>query len=213
MTAVRRKVIDDLPEPITADEFFDMPDDGTDVKYELVDGYLVAMAPTSPVHSLLQAKLAYLMSSHLKTNNSRCWVGTETGVQPVIKKNTNVRIPDLGVSCTPLTLEDKSMQTPVLLIEVLSPSNAKATQANLWMFASMASVQEVLLVHCKGARLELFKRKSDGQLADAIIADVGQSVRLDCIGMDLAVDELYGDTPLAGLAFKKPKKTKSTNER
>jgi Uma2 family endonuclease len=213
MTAARRKVVDDLPEPMTADEFFDMPDDGTDVKYELVDGYLVAMAPTSPVHSLLQAKLAYLISSHLKTNNSPCWVGTETGVQPVIKKNTNVRIPDLGVSCTPLTLEDKSMQKPVLLIEVLSPSNAKATQANLWMYASMASVQEVLLVHTKGARLELFRRHSDGQLAEAIIADVGQSVRLESIDMDLAVDELYGNTPLAGLAFKKPKKSKSTNER
>ena len=134
-------------------------------------------------------------------------------MQPVIKKNTNVRIPDLGVSCTPLTLEDKSMQNPVLLIEVLSPSNAKATQANLWMYATMACVQEVLLVHTKGARLELFRRRPDGQLAEAIIADVGQSVNLESIGMSLAVDELYGPTPLAGRAFKKPKTSKPANGR
>jgi Uma2 family endonuclease len=213
MTTARRKVIDHLPELMTADEFFDMPDDGTDVKYELVDGYLVAMAPTSPVHSLLQAKLALLVGNHLRASRSPCWIGTETGVQPVIKKNTNVRIPDLGVSCTSLTLEDKSMQNPVLLIEVLSPSNARATQANLWMYATMDSVLEVLLVHTKGARLELYKRRPNGQLADAIIADVGQSVRLDSVEMNLAVDDLYGDTPLAGFAFKKTKKSKSANER
>jgi hypothetical protein len=77
----------------------------------------------------------------------------------------------------------------------------------------MACVEEVLLVHTKGARLELFKRKTNGQLAEAIIADVGQSVNLESIDMDLAVDELYGATPLAGQAFKKPKKSKSTNDR
>jgi Uma2 family endonuclease len=213
MTTARRQLTDDLPDLMTADEFFAMPDDGTDVKYELVDGYLVAMAPTSPIHSLLQAKLAYLISSHLRASHSSCWVGTETGVQPVIKKTTNVRIPDLGVSCTPLTLEDRTMQHPVLLIEVLSPSNAKATQANLWMYATMDSVQEVLLVHTKGARLELYQRRPNGQLADAIIANVGQSVRLGCVAMDLAIDELYADTPIAGLEIKKTKKSKSVNER
>jgi Uma2 family endonuclease len=209
MTAARRTTID-LPQPMTADEFFEMPDDGTDEKYELIDGYLVAMAPTSPVHSLLQAKLARLIGNHLSGRNSPCWVGTETGVQPVIRKNDNVRIPDLGVSCTPLDLGDKSMQAPILLVEVLSPSNAKSTQANLWMYATMASVAEVLLVHTEGARIELFQRRADGQLADAIIADVGQAVRLDCIGMDLGVDELYHATPLADIAFKEEKEQAMT---
>ena len=209
MTAARRHVIAE-PELVTADEFFAMHDDGTGVKYQLVNGYLVAMAPTAPIHSLLQAKLAYLISTQLMARRSSCWVGTETGVQPILKRNSNVRIPDLGVSCTPLTLDDKSMQNPVLLAEVLSPSNEKETEANLWMYATMLSVQEILLVHAQSARLELYRRKPDGQLADAIIADVGQSVRLECIDMDLAVDELYGATPLAGRAFKKPKKSKKT---
>ncbi len=211
MTAVRRQIYDEMPELMTADEFFVMPDDGK--KYQLIDGSLVAMAPAAPIHSLLQAELARLIGNHLAAQNSRCWVGTETGVQPVIKSNTNVRIPDLGVSCTPLTLDDKSMQNPVLLVEILSPSNAKVTEANFWMYATMASVQEVLLVHTKGARLELFRRKPDGQLADALIADVGQSVQLQSIEMDLAVDVLYGPTPLAGRAFKRPRKSKSTNDR
>ena len=213
MPAASRLLTEELPEPITADEFFAMPDDGSGTKYQLVNGYLEAMAPVAPVHSLLQAELTYLIRLHLKAIESSCWVGTETGIQPVIRNKTNVRIPDLGVSCTPLTLEDKTMQNPILLVEVLSPSNEKETEANLWMYATMACVQEVLLVHTKGARLELFRRRPDGQLAEAIIADVGQSVNLESIGMGLAVDELYGPTPLAGRAFKKPKTSKPANGR
>jgi Uma2 family endonuclease len=209
MTVARRQVTDDLPEPMTADEFFAMPDDGTGTKYQLVNGYLVAMAPVAPIHSLLHAELTILIGNHLKAKKGPCWVGTETGVQPVIRNKTNVRIPDLGVSCTPLTLDDKSMRDPILLIEILSPSNEKETEANIWMYASMVAVQEVLLVHTKGARLELLKRLPNGQLAEAVIADLGQSVLLESIGMELAVDVLYGPTPLASRAFKTPKKSKS----
>jgi Uma2 family endonuclease len=212
MTAARRQVSDDLPDLMTADEFFAMPDDGTGTRYQLVNGYLVAMAPAAPVHGLLQAELARLIGNHLTAKKGSCWVSAETGVQPVIRNKTNIRIPDLGVSCTPLRLDDKTMRDPVLLIEILSPSNEKQTEANIWMYASMVAVQEVLLVHTKGCRLELFRRRPNGQLADAEIADLGQSVLLGSIGMTLAVDALYGPTPLAGRAVKTPKKTKTQTD-
>jgi Uma2 family endonuclease len=87
MTSARRQLTEDLPEPMTAEEFFAMPDDGSGTKYQLVNGYLVAMAPVPPVHSLLHAELTYLIRAHLKAQNSSCWVGTETGVQPIIRNN------------------------------------------------------------------------------------------------------------------------------
>jgi Uma2 family endonuclease len=219
MTAARRQERD-LDEPMTADEFFAMPDDASGTKYQLINGYLVAMAPVAPIHSLLHAELTFLIGSHLKTSKSLRWLGTKTGIQPVIRHKTNVRSPDLGVSCTPLTLDDKTMRDPILLVEILSPSNEKETEANVWMYATMACVKEVLLVHTKAARIELFKRRPNGQLTEALIADVGQSVRLESIDMDLAVDDLYGATPLAGRRFplagrvvRKLKRSKSTYDR
>jgi Uma2 family endonuclease len=181
--------------PMTADEFFEMPDDG--VKYELVDGYLVAMAPTVPIHNMLQARLSYLISRHLDDKKSLYWVGTEPGVQPKMQGNFNVKIPDLGISCTRLTLADKVMRDPVLLAEILSPSNVKETRASVWLYASIPSVREILLVHTTEPKLELFQRQSDGEWPrEAVIVGRGGSVPLACIEFGLSVNELYRDTPL-----------------
>jgi Uma2 family endonuclease len=197
MTAAARRSASQLPTPMTADEFFDMPDDGTSTKYELVDGYLVAMAPAAPIHGLLQLRLGHLISGHLSSTKSQCWAATEIGVQPTMQGKTNVRVPDLGISCKPLSLEDKAMQEPVLLVEILSPSNVKETRANVWLYANIRSVREILLVHSTEPKLELFQRQPDGQWpTDAVIGTAGGVVTLACIGMELAVHELYRDTPL-----------------
>jgi Uma2 family endonuclease len=197
MTAARRQT---HPEPplMTAAEFFDMPDDGTDTKYELVDGVLVAMAPTHPTHGRLQAALAILIGSHLKARKSPCWIATEICVQPTIKASTNVRIPDLGVSCRPQAPGDKSMPEPVLLTEVLSPSTVKADQAKVWLYATMPSVQEILIVHSTKIRLEFYTRFADGSWPkEAQIATTGHSIHFKCIDMKLEVDELYDGIPVA----------------
>ena len=48
MTAARK-----LPKLMTADEFLEWEGDGTGMRYELVDGYLRAMAPAAVPHGLL----------------------------------------------------------------------------------------------------------------------------------------------------------------
>jgi Uma2 family endonuclease len=197
MTAAARRPAIQLPPPMTADEFFAMPDDGSGTKYELIDGYLVAMAPAAPMHGRLQLRLGQLISNHLAATRSRCWAATEIGVQPSMQANTNVRVPDLGISCTPLSLKDKAMQEPVLLAEILSPSNVSATRANVWIYASIRSVREILLVHSTEPKLELFRRLDDGQWsAKPEIASADGAITLDCIDMALTVEELYRDTPL-----------------
>jgi Uma2 family endonuclease len=196
MTATRRQAKQE-PTLMTADEFFAMPDDGSPNKYELVDGVLVAMAPTHPTHGRLQAALTMLIGAHLRARKSPCWIATEIGVQPTIKASTNVRVPDLGVSCRPQAPGDKSMPEPALLAEVLSPSTAKADQAKVWLYASMPSVQEILLVHSKKVRLEFYTRLADGSWpSEAQIAVAGQGIHLNCIDMALAVDHLYDGIPM-----------------
>jgi Uma2 family endonuclease len=197
MTASAHRSLGRLPEPMTADEFFAMPDDGKDTKYELVDGYLVAMAPSAPIHGRLQLRLGHLISAHLTNTGSKCWAATEIGVQPLMQGKTNVRIPDLAISCKPLSLDDKAMQEPVLLVEILSPSNVKETRANVWLYANIPSVQEILLVHTTEPKLELFQRQSNGQWPrDALMVTAGGIIPLNCIAMGLAVDDLYVGTPL-----------------
>jgi Uma2 family endonuclease len=196
MASDRSKPKADTP-LMTADEFFDMPDDGTGNKYELVDGVLVAVAPAMLTHGRLQAALTYLIGAHLRARNSQCWIAAEIGVQPALKASTNVRVPDLGVSCRPQIRGDKSMPEPVLLVEILSPSTARADQAKVWLYATMPSVQEILIVHSTKARLEFYNRNADGSWPkEAQFAITGQGIHFNCIDMALAVDDLYDGIPL-----------------
>jgi hypothetical protein len=43
----------------------------------------------------------------------------------------NVRAPNLGVACSPLLPEQATLTDPVLLIEILSPSNQVKTWSNV----------------------------------------------------------------------------------
>ncbi len=50
---------------LTLAEFLDW-DDGTDTRYELIDGRVVAMAPPSPRHSALTGRLARLIGDGIR---------------------------------------------------------------------------------------------------------------------------------------------------
>jgi hypothetical protein len=79
----------------------------------------------------------------------------------------------------------------------LHPSNVKETRASVWLYASIPSVREIMLVHTTEPKLELFQRQPDGEWPrDATIVGLGGAVTLACIGFALRVDELYRDTPL-----------------
>lgn len=102
-----------------------------------------AMAPASTVHGFLQGELARLIGNHLREAAPECEVVANPGVVPRLLSEHNVRIPDLAVSCSPLAAGQATLADPVLLIEILSPSNQAKTWTNFWAYTSIASVQEI----------------------------------------------------------------------
>ena len=47
-----------------------------------------------------------------------------------------MRVPDLAVSCSPFELTQPAPTDPVLIVEILSPSNRAETWANVWAYTS-----------------------------------------------------------------------------
>ena len=117
------------------------------LRYELVDGEPRAMAPASNLHGFLQNELGRLIGNHLRQRGDSCDVLINPGVRPRVLPAHNIRIPDLGVTCSPLRPGQTEMPDPILLVEVLSPSNASKTWSNVWAYTSIPSVQEILVLH------------------------------------------------------------------
>jgi Uma2 family endonuclease len=94
--------------------------DGTDTRYELIDGRAVAMAPVAPSHSVIVANLGATLHGNLR---APCYAGASAGVVPPECDDT-FYVADLIVSGTPLHVGMSAIPQPLVVIEVLSPSTA-----------------------------------------------------------------------------------------
>jgi Uma2 family endonuclease len=179
-----------IPDLMTVDEFLVWEPDDTS-RYELVDGVPVAMAPTSNAHAMLQSRLDRLIGNHLEATRPGCEVMSNPGVIPKRRPKINFRIPDLGVTCAPVVPTENSVPEPVLLVEILSPSNQSDTMANVWTYTSIPSVTEILVLHSDRVAVDLLRRAEDGTWPDRTTAVGGDTLELASIGLSLTLAQLY----------------------
>jgi Uma2 family endonuclease len=112
---------------LTLEEYFAY-DDGTENRYELVDGKLVLMPPESDRNNLIAL---YLLAEFLKLIPIRLIRHKDTEIV-VTGNRTRVRMPDLLILSEELLLAidgrratiTSDMPSPVLVVEVVSPGKA-----------------------------------------------------------------------------------------
>ena len=190
-------VVAKIPMRMTVDEFLKW-DSGDALRYELVDGEPRAMAPASTIHGFLQNELGSLIRNHLRDKASGCEVVANPGVVPRLLSEHNVRIPDLAVTCSPLAAGQATLPDPVLLIEILSPSNQAKTWTNVWAYTSIPSAREILVLRADRMAAELLRRSPQGEWSDRPIAITEGELVLESIGFRVALAELYRRTGLGG---------------
>lgn len=145
---------------MTVAEFLDWPGDGGGQNFQLIDGEPQAMAPASITHGMIQANIARLLGNHLA--GSGCHVVIAPGVVPRVRSEANMRVPDLAVTCEADDAGIHAMAEPILLVEILSPSNEAETRANVWTYTTIPTVREILLVRSTHIAAELIRRQPDG---------------------------------------------------
>jgi Uma2 family endonuclease len=181
-----------LPHLMTVAAFLEWETpDGSD-RWELVDGIPEAIAPASPRHSLMQAEAARILGHHL-AEHPHCRLVTAPSVRPRAGlDNYNVRIPDLAVTSEPVSKVDRLLHTPLLVVEILSPSDWRRTWANVALYTTISSVREILVLHTAETRAVLLKREPDGTWPNKPMALApGVSVRLDSISFIATVAAFY----------------------
>jgi Uma2 family endonuclease len=139
---------------MTVDEFlaWDSPD-GSE-RWELIDGSPQAMAPSRPRHGAIAVRTGRLLDVHL-ADHPRCRAIAEAGVRP---NDYTVRIPDLVVTCEEIGPDDLLLREPLVIVEILSPSNAADTRAAIVSYMTMPSVREILALDSMEIRAELWRR-------------------------------------------------------
>jgi Uma2 family endonuclease len=183
------------PPSMTVAEFLDWPGDGRGRKCQLIAGEVHVMSPGSAVHAIIQANLAYELRRYFLERKIRCRAGTEVGVISREGPNT-VRVADVGVTLAPVPAGQRAWPEPLLLMEVLSPSNTSETWENVWSYRTVPSVQEIAVIHSTRVQAEVLRRGTDGQWPEALenIGE-GETLSFACIGFACPLIDLYAETP------------------
>jgi len=166
-------------------------DDGTDTRYELIDGRPSAMAPPIEAHGTVVANLAAAIRPRLK---SPCRVVVEAGIIPVDRADTWYQT-DLVVTCAPAERGARAIAQPRLIVEVLSPSTAAHDRGvKLADYRRIASVEQILLVASEDRHAEVWLRAEDGWKVQDLIGDAAIPLALD--GQPLPLAAVYDGVAL-----------------
>lgn len=183
---------------MTLDEFLRW-DDGTDTRYELIDGFPVAMAPPAEAHRILAVRLVSRIDAALSTRRP-CNAQIEAGVVRPDRADFYF-VPDIAVTCEPNEPGRQAMVDPILIVEILSPSTEREDRRlKLPAYQSIASVREILLIDADSYHAELFRREND-HWGIQLVRGAEATLLLNSVGLRVSMSELYEGiaVPAAGV--------------
>jgi len=185
------------PSRMTVAEFLDWRGDGTGRRFELVDGEPRAQDPASVTPGIIQATIGRLLGNHWA--GTRCKVVMAPGIIPRVRASMNFRIPDLAVNCQPDERGQYALPEPILIVEILSPSNEAETRENVWAYTTIPTLREILLVRSTDIGAELLRRQDDGAWPEQpeAIGQTGELI-LSSVEYRAPLTAFYEDTHLRG---------------
>lgn len=184
-----------LPVYMSLDEFLAW-NPGDHQTWQLVGGVPEAMAPASTVHATLLGNLAQSVANHLDAVGSPCSMAIEPGVIPHLLASHNFRVPDLAVTCAQIEVRQQSLPDPVLIAEILSPGNQSETWNNVLAYATIPTVQEILVLRSVFVGADVLRRRPDGSWPKEAEPIRAGDLMLDSIGLRTPLMDLYRRTPL-----------------
>ena len=175
---------------VTVDEFLRW-DDRSDRRYQLIRGAIVMMAPTIRRHGVLASRVDRAIGGRLR---APCEAQSEAGIL-LPHSPHDFYVADLAVSCAPLGPE-RWCPDPVLTVEVLSPSTeGEVRHEKLPNYRLLPSLRHILLVSSEAVLIEHWHRSAVAWSSETLRE--GGALRLDALGIELPVDEIYTGLDLA----------------
>lgn len=156
----------------------------SEVKHELIDGEVYAMAGVSKNHERIAGNFFVRLHTHLQ--NSPC-EPFSTDVK--VKVGGNFFYPDAMVVCNDQTDNEYYTESPTILVEVLSKSTRRTDETiKRTAYQAIPTLQEFILIEQDFVDVEVCRR-SEAWLPQHYF--LGDRFTLESIGIELSVEEIY----------------------
>jgi len=173
-------------------------DDGTDTRYELIDGFPVAMAPPAEAHRILAVRLGSRIDAAL-AGRRPCNAQIEPGVVRPDRADSYY-VPDIAVTCEPNEAGRQAMVDPILIVEILSASTERTDRRlKLPAYQTMESVREIMLIDADSHHAELYRQEND-RWGIQLVRGAEASLFLSTVDLGISMSELYEGIAISTVA-------------
>ncbi len=183
-----------LPERrMSSDEFLTWSQGQGEGRFELHDGYVVAMSPERAEHVEVKFNITAALKSAIARAGLPCFAYVD-GLAVRIDATTTFE-PDALVVCGEKVARDAvSTSSPLIVVEVLSPSTSYRDNAHkLANYFRVPSIHHYLLIDPETRRIVHHKRGLGDALETRIIT--AGPIKLDPPGIEISAEDVF-----AGLA-------------
>ncbi len=158
----------------------------SEIRHELVDGYLYAMTGASDRHEEIAGNFLAAIHAHLRGTGCRVY-----GSNLKIRVGDDFFYPDLFVRCGSERGDPYFKVDPVLVVEVLSPNTQRYDRGDKRIaYQTLPSLQEYVVVSQDRQRIELWRR-CGGRWEHAVFDGSSTVVRLPSIDFELSFAAIY----------------------
>jgi Uma2 family endonuclease len=183
----------DLPPPVTVAEFDQfLASQRGETRYELIGGEIVAMTDPTVGHSIIVGNIGGPLGTFMRGCNGYVSLGGIHVRSRADGQGTNKPRPDLIAFFGPVDMRRDFVTNPLVVIEVLSPSNMDADRGAKLRFykTSLPMLQHIVLVYQDQMRVEHFWRVDTGWTAD-VLTTADAALRLTAIGFEIGFAAIY----------------------
>jgi Uma2 family endonuclease len=163
----------------------------SNVRHELLDGQIFAIAGGTPEHAALSAAALVLLGGKLRGGPCRPY---SADLRIRVLATGLATYPDAAVICGEVERDPSSpthVTNPRVIVEVLSPSTEAYDRGEKREhYQQIEALREYVLIAQDRRRVEVFVRRDEGAWEHRVHAS-GDAVELPSLGLTFAVDELF----------------------
>jgi Uma2 family endonuclease len=169
-------------------------DDGTDTRYELVGGELVAMASSSDRHGTIAQNVGDVVQAAVR-DRPPCRAVQGAGIEVEVEADRRGYVADVLMTCKPAS-DDPVQREPRLIVEILSPSTAGVDKhRKIPDYGRLPTVEEIWLVDSR-SRAVLVWRRVEGTWVGSFPYTGEDTFDSPVLATRVELDRLYRNTGL-----------------
>ena len=163
-------------------------------RHERIGGVIHAMVGGTLRHNRIMRNVVVSLSGASPPGCEVFFSGVK-----VVTPAEDVMYPDVLVACGELDDTRTLLETPTVVVEVLSPSTARLDDTRKrWAYATLPSLRHYLLIGQNEAVVEVASWQEDGSWRSVIHRDLEAVAALPALGIELPCREIFAGVDLTG---------------